>query len=326
MLFLNAKDLLRCLDLVGLQNCMERALLEISKEDSSHFPRAVFQIEKNINKFLGFMPGADAVGNIVGYKAIAVFESNSKLGINPHQGIVVLLDPSTGKVSAIMDGSFITAVRTAAVSAVATKYLSRENSETMAVIGAGTQALEHIKSISQIRNIKKLKIYCRRQAAFTSLSAAISGMEFDDIVYCVNPEQAIREADIVVMCTSSRDSLLSVDDFDDGVHLNAVGACRPGEIELDIHNRDALKIYLDSRKSCFLESEEILRPLRENRLTENKIIGELGQFLSGKVLGRESSGEITIFKSVGVATEDIFAADYFYKQALRKQIGQLIES
>ena len=167
MLFLNENDLKRCLDLDSLRASMKEALQSYSSKTATSFPRAVFNTQSGgAIAPIGFMPAIDYERDLLGYKAITVFHENRRLNLNPHQGVVVLLDRKTGKLKCILDGSFLTAVRTAAVSAAATDALSKLNSKTLALIGSGRQAIEHVYSIARIRPIEHIQVYSRSQKSF----------------------------------------------------------------------------------------------------------------------------------------------------------------
>lgn len=323
MLFLNEHDLMQCLNLDSLQRYMKEALRSFSLKESINFPRTVFQAGGAHNALLGFMPALDHNKNILGYKAISVFHQNIKKNINPHQGIVTLLDSDTGKIKCIMDGFFITAVRTAAVSAVATDLLSRTDSKTLALVGAGCQAIAHVKAISRIRPIQNIRVYSRTSASFDAFCQQIPNDQFN-ITHYSSPQETVACSDVVVTCTPAKKSVLSIQDFSKGTHVNAIGACRPGDKEITLFDHKLLKIYLDSRESCLIESDEIIQPLKDKSLSENAIMGELGCCIAQQIPGRQSQDDITLFKSIGISIEDIYAAEFFYRQAQKLKIGQRV--
>lgn len=323
MLFLNQYDLKQCLDLDALRARMNEALQSVSLKQATNFTRAVYETQQRHPAPLGFMPAVDHGRHLLGYKAITVFHDNRKINQNPHQGIVVLLDSQTGIVQCILDGFFLTAVRTAAVSAVATDLLARSDSTVLALIGAGCQAIEHVESIARIRPIEQIHVYTRSQQSFDDFFAHFSHASYK-IEFKATPQEAVEAADIMVTCTPSRDYLLSIDDIPKGAHINAIGACRPGDREIKLHNREFLKIYLDSEASCLLESDEIIQPLHASTLSRQFIVGEIGACLNRDVSGREHQDEITVFKSVGLSIEDVYAADYFYQKALAMRVGQSV--
>lgn len=323
MLFLNMHDLNQCFDADELRTTMQNALISFSLKQAKNFPRAVFTLDNAYKNPLGFMPAMDSNQALLGYKVITVFHQNPQKQLNPHQGIVVLLNEETGQVKCILDGLYVTAVRTAAVSAVATEKLSRPDSSTLSIIGSGRQAIEHVHAISRVRQIQSISVYTRKKESFSHFARI-----FDDhynIIQASTPEQAVRYSDIIVTCTSSKQSLLDINEVPEGAHINAIGACRPGDCEITLHNRANLKIYLDSYESCFLESYEIKTPIENNTLSRNTIIGELGTCLANTILGRTEEQDITVFKSIGLSIEDIYAAEYFYQTAVSANLGQTIQ-
>lgn len=295
---------------------MEQALIQLSQNAAVNHPRHVVDLKKGAA--LGFMSSTYLEGNLLGYKAVSVFSKNSNKGLNPHQGFVVLLDSETGQIKCLLDGSTITALRTAAVSSAATEKLSRADSSTLALIGAGRQALEHALAIIEIRPIRKIIIYNRTRSRADHLIQLLSlrmksAMEFS---ISSSPAQAVGLADIVVTCTNGPKPILTGADFKPGTHINAIGACRPGCREIDLKPTDGIKIFLDSREACALESSEITHAQNQ---------AEIGSCFSGEIPGRSSDQEVTLFKSVGLGLQDLFAANYFYKESIIRGGGQFID-
>lgn len=324
MLFLNEQHLRACLDYTSLQNEMAQALIHVSNEKATNFPRVALPVKQDGSP-LGLMAAVDHTQSLLGYKVITVFHDNRAKQLNPHQGLVVYLNSETGRVQSVLDASYVTAVRTAAVSAVATHHLSRHDASNLALVGSGVQALEHIKAISSIRSIRRLFIYSRTRASYEALCNQLVDHSFLEMTFCESPQAAVSEADIVVTCTSSKKALLSLDELPPGCHINAIGACRPNEIEVKFSGGKHIKIYMDSQNACFAESEEIKQLAQNPILAKQMIVGEIGSLLANTLPGRCSVNEITCFKSVGLAIEDLFAAHYFYKQAVKRHIGQLVE-
>ena len=322
MLVLNSNDLINCLDLDELRYSMSNALQAVSDEKTNNFQRAVFDIDSKAA--LGFMPAMDSSKQLLGYKAVSVYHNNIHHGLNPHQGLVVLLDAKQGLINCLLEGSTLTALRTAAVSAVATDLLSRPDSTSLALIGAGRQALEHAKAIAKIRPIDTIYLYSRSTETVGRFIHSLQLEKDFRIVVSERPKEAVQSADIVVTCTPSKHALLELADFQQGTHINAIGACRPGFQEINLYDYPFLKIYLDSKESCLLESEEIISSLAQGRLSVEAITGEIGNCLANRISGRSNQEEITLFKAVGLGIEDVYAADYFYRKASKKQIGQEI--
>lgn len=317
LLVLSAKEIENSLEHDELRKCMRLALKFFSRKNADNIPRKVFDLIPEFK--LGFMPAHSMLQKIVGYKAVSFIPSNQTNGLNPHQGLISLLDFDTGRVKAILDGSAVTAFRTAAVSAAATDELSRKESETLAIIGAGRQAFEHIQAILKIRQIKNIRIFSRSENSARLLLQKLNHLTTCRLHVVTSVLEAIKGADIVVTCTPSREPLFSLKDVAPGVHINAIGACRPGFHEIQFCSRQGLKVYLDSKTACADEASEI------SEVAENDIAGELGECFSNAIPSRTRKSDITVFKSVGLGITDLFAADYFYRRALALGLGQAVD-
>ena len=258
------------------------------------------------------MPALNESRELMGYKAVTVFQSNSERGLNPHQGVVTLLNFNTGEIKCILEGSTITSLRTAAVSAAATDALSLPDSKILTILGSGRQAYEHIKAISKIRKLEEIRIFNRSIPNAEKLIETVSRETNSKFVISTNLEQSIRDADIVATCTSSSEILFKTSALKKGAHINAIGACRPGYREIEIIPDKNMKIFVDSIESCKIEADEIF---------QLNISGEIGSVFSGAISGRTSSSQITLFKSVGLAVEDIFAAQLAYQNAIAENIS-----
>ena len=321
-LVLNTPDILAIHDALKLKDSMAAALRFLSEGQAQNFSRHAINIKDDAA--LGFMPATFAAGNLYGYKTVTVFANNKQHGLNPHQGFVVLLNGENGMIKAILDGSTVTALRTAAVSAVATEKLSRADSKILAVIGAGRQAFEHVFSISEVRPIEKVVIWNRNRDSTEKLIVQLRTKLNCDFEIAPTPQKAVAHADIVVTCTSSSEALFNIEDVRAGTHINAIGACRPGFAEIELFDREGLQIFMDSQAACLLEAAEITRALSDGKLSCTAFAGEIGDYLLGKIKGRTNKNQITFFKSVGLGVEDLFAANCFFNLALEKNIGTQI--
>jgi ornithine cyclodeaminase len=263
---------------------------------------------------LGMMPGYAAGPRVMGIKLITVFHANKDSGYPSHQGIVVLFDAKHGQPLMMFDATEITAIRTAAVSALATRALSRENSERLAIIGAGEQAQRHIESILLVRKIKEIRIWNRNEANAEALSKKIAARRSIDIQVTKTVQQAVEQADIVCTVTASRQPLLNGDWISNGSHINAVGSSTPFSRELDSTAVVRGALFTDRYESIFKEAGDFLIPKEEGVITDAHVKAELGEVLCGVKKGRESDEQITIFKSLGLAVEDIFSAWHIYQK------------
>lgn len=294
------------INLDELRLTMRAALVSVSEGLTKNMPRQVSSLHST--NVLGIMPAFSPSLKIAGYKAVTVFPENNKHRLNPHQGLMILLNYQTGEILCTMDGMTITALRTAAVSAIAADILSNPDAETLAIIGAGLQARENILALSRVRSFKRIKIYNRTKENTQKLIEEFS--KLSDISFSIetNAVSAIKDSDVVVTCTSSAKPLFKTSDLSPGTHVNALGACRPGFREIDINPQDNLKVFLDNRLACRNEAQELFH-LRSD-------FDELGFIINGRGKGRTNHQDITLFKSVGIGALDLFAADLTYKKAL----------
>jgi ornithine cyclodeaminase len=237
-----------------------------------------------------------------GLKTVCVVPANAARGLDPHQGTVSLFDGRTGGTVAVMNAAPITAIRTAACSAVATDALAREDARTLAIVGTGHQARAHERVFGAVLSFDRVLMAGRGDV-----------------------EEALRQADVVVTATSSADPVLRREWLKDGAHINAVGACFPHTRELDSATVAASTFFADRRESAENESGDYRIALAEGAIGEDHIAAELGDVLVGSHPGRTSHGELTVFESLGVAVEDLFAAEYLYERARAEGRGVMVE-
>ena len=253
---------------------------------------------------LGLMPAWRA-GETPYYalKEVCVFPENPKRGLDTHVGAVILHSGETGEPLAFMNASAITAIRTAAVSAVATKLLARKNAPVLAILGTGVQAKAHREAIPLVREIREIRMCGRGDSA----------------------EEAVRGADIIVTATSSRELVLRREWISPGTHINAVGSSIPAARELDGAAVAAASLFVDRRESTINESGDFLFAVREGLIDQTHIRAELGELLEGTAEGRTSEDEITLFKSLGLAVEDLASAAFLYEKARREERGNWVD-
>lgn len=263
---------------------------------------------------LGMMPGYAAGPGIMGIKVISIFHGNGEAGHPSHQGVVMLFDAKQGAPLMLFDAAEITAIRTAAASAVATRLLSREDSELLAVIGTGEQAGRHIEAIMLVRKIKQINLWGRNEKKTTDLSKNMARKYDIPIHISHNAREAIKEADIICTVTASREPVIAGDWLSKGTHINAVGSCTPAARELDTSAVLRSKLFTDCYESLFNEAGDFLTPQKEGLIAAGDVKGELGQVLIGAKKGRENKEDITLFKSLGIAAEDLFSAWHIYQK------------
>ncbi len=248
---------------------------------------------------LGLMPAwRSGATPYYALKEVCVFPENPKRGLDTHLGAVILHSGDTGEPLAIINAAAVTAIRTAAVSAVATKLLAREDASVLAILGAGVQAKSHLQAIPLVRQIRETRQFSRRGGNVGSA------------------EEAVRGADIIVTATSSREPVLRREWLSPGAHINAVGSSIAAARELDSATVAAASLFVDRRESTVNESGDYLFALREGAIPgPDHIRAELGELLTGQAAGRKSPEEITLFKSLGLAVEDLASAAFLYEKA-----------
>ena len=272
---------------------------------------------------LGLMPAyRSGEHGAFGLKAICVFPGNPAQGKDAHQGAVMLFSRETGELLALMNASEITAIRTAAVSAVATRLLAREDAEQLAIIGAGVQARTHLTALACVRPIKHARVACRNIEHAQQLAAEMK------LSFPIEPvrtnEEAVRGADLLVTATSSLEPVINRDWISPGAHINAIGTHSPNSREVDSGTMSVARIFTDRRESALNESGDYLLAAKEGVVTPESILGEIGELLIGAKSGRTSESEITLFKSLGLAIEDVACADYIYKKATAGNFGSYV--
>lgn len=256
-----------------------------------------------------------------GLKAITVFPENPAQGKDAHQGAVLLFNRETGELLALMNASEITAIRTAAVSAVATRLLAREDAKTLAIVGAGVQARTHLAALALVRSIKNVRVVARTFDHAVELAREMQPQFPFSIEPVRTNAEAVRDADLIVTATSSLEPVINKDWISAGAHINAIGTHSPNSREIDSGTMGAARIFVDRRESALNESGDYLLAAKEGVVTPESIIGEIGEILIGSKSGRTSPHEITLFKSLGLAIEDVACANYLHQKALSQSVG-----
>jgi ornithine cyclodeaminase/alanine dehydrogenase-like protein (mu-crystallin family) len=274
---------------------------------------------------LGLMP-AFRTGDrgAFGMKAICVFPENPAKGKDAHQGAVMLFSHETGEMLALMNASAITAIRTAAVSAVATRLLAGEDAQQLAIIGAGVQARTHLTALAAVRPIRHARVACRNMEHAEELAREMRPRFSFPIEPVRTNEEAVRDADLIVTATSSLKPVINKDWISPGAHVNAIGTHSPNSREIDSGTMAAARIFTDRRESALNEAGDYLLAAKEGLVSPESIVGEIGELLIGTKPGRTSATEITLFKSLGLAIEDVACADYLYRKAKTQQAGTWI--
>ena len=274
---------------------------------------------------LAWMPGSLASGRPFGVKILAVIDNAAAMGLDSHQGGVMIFDPDTGSPLALLEAGAITAVRTAAVSAVATEKLARSHATTLAILGTGTQARSHIEAMLEVRPFENIRVWSRNPDAVEKCVEQQAARFDVRIEAAADVRSAVAGADVVCTTTSARKPILFGDMLGDGVHVNAVGASVPSWMELDTEAVRRSKLFTDRRESLENEAGEYRLALEEGVIGADHLQAELGEVLIGAHPGRTSDDDITLFRSLGLAVEDIAAGKLVYERALAAGIGTQID-
>ena len=262
---------------------------------------------------------------LYGLKVLCVIPDNPSRGLDGHQGQVLLADGVTGRLSALLDASAVTAIRTAAVSALATRLLARPDASELAIVGTGVQARTHLRSIPIVRPVARARVAGRTPERARAFADEVADLVPFPVEPSASVEDAVRDADIVVTATTSREPVLARDWLKEGAHVNAVGASQPTSRELDMETiRDAL-LVTDRRESLENEAAEYRLALEQGVIAPSHVHAELGELLTGKAEGRTHAGQLTLFRSLGLAVFDIAAGDYVVARARERGIGQTVE-
>jgi ornithine cyclodeaminase len=271
---------------------------------------------------MGLMPSYSADARpAFGLKAICVFPGNPARGIDSHQGAVLLFSAESGELLAVVNASAVTAVRTAAVSGVATRALAREDACDLAVVGAGVQARSHVEAMTHVRPVGRCRVASRSVERARELAEELQERYAFTVEAVPTVEDALRDADLIVTATNSAEAVVQREWVAEGAHINAVGSCTPNTRELDAATLAASSLFVDSVESTINEAGDYLLAAREGVVGPEHIRAELGEVLKGTKPGRTSPAEITLFKSLGLAVEDLAAAEYLYRKAKETGAG-----
>jgi len=328
MLVLSHSDVLAALPPEACAEAMAAVLAEHAR-GGTFLPLRSVMMPPDAAGFMGLMPGwrgpqQDAPA-IFALKAVCILPGNPARGLDAHQGLVTLFDGETGQPSAILDASAVTEVRTAAVTAVATGALSRPDARTLAILGAGTQARAHLAALLPVREFVQVRIYAPTEAHARALVEQAGGAGAE-LRVASSAEGAVRDADVVVTVTSSREPVLRRGWLKPGAHLNAVGASTPRARELDTATVAASALFCDSRESLRHEAGEFQLAVAEGLITgEEHVRAELGEVLAGTAPGRRDADELTLFRSLGLAIEDLAAAERAVAAARAAGLGTEVE-
>ena len=299
---------------------MESALAKFSAGEVLQPVRTVLTVGPT-KAYYGLMPAYIPTPASMGAKIVTVFGENHKKGLPSHLATILLFDPDTGSLIAIMDGRFITEARTAAVSAVSARFLARPNASTLALIGSGVQARSHLEALMHVRQVKEVRVWSPRAQSRQQFIDDMSPRVPIPIRDCPTAQAAVAGADLIVIATSSRTPVVDNAWVGDGAHVMCVGACRPDQREMAPALVKRSRLYVDSRAGALIEAGDVVMNVAEGLFDASHLRGEIGELVLGRVPGRAGDADVTIFKSLGMAVEDVVAADLVFRRASETGAG-----
>jgi ornithine cyclodeaminase/alanine dehydrogenase-like protein (mu-crystallin family) len=313
-LYINKEKISSLLPMMECIPLMETMFRDLAHGKTLQPLRSLMRLPGQSGGLLGMMPAYAEGPGVIGIKIITVFHGNGAAGYPSHQGVVMLFDGRHGQPLMLFDAEEITAIRTAAATAVATRLLAKEDATHLAVLGTGQQAERHIEAIGLVRKIEKISLWGRNKVHAETLREKIVHRYPCPVAIHDSAQSAVATANIICTVTASPHPVLSGEWISPDAHLNVVGACTPNTREVDTIAMTRSSLFTDRYESLFNEAGEFLIPKKEGVITEADVKGEIGEVLIGTKKGRNSPGEITLFKSLGIAAEDLYSAWHIYNK------------
>lgn len=326
MLLLNASEVRRVFPMKDAIESDKTSFLLHSQKQTEVPVRISFKVNESSTS--QFMPAyVKSYVNRVGIKVVSTFPQNAAKNIPVVTAQVLLLDPETGEVCAMMNGTEVTKIRTGAISGAATDILARSDSRVAALFGTGGQARSQLEALLTVRKIEEVRIYDvmqERISNFISSEAATAERFGVKLKAAASPDEAIDEADVITTVTISKTPVFDGKRVKPGAHVNGVGSYTPDARELDFSLIDKARVFVDNKEAVFAEAGDFLIPIKEGLYSVDRVAGELGEVLDGKLDGRQSPDQITVMKTVGYAVLDVVAAWNIYNMAVKLGIGNKI--
>ncbi len=322
VLVLNRSEIYELLPMEECIELMADALAALARGEGINPLRHALVLPE-AKALLATMPAYWGSRSALGVKVISVFPGNEGSGFETHQGAVLLLDAERGTLRAIMDAAAITAIRTAAVSGVATRLLARPEAGDLAILGSGVQAHTHLDAMRQVRRLRRVRVWSRQ---FSHAEAFAQRHCHSDLAIepMASAREAVAGADLICTVTAARDPILLGEWISPGAHINAVGSSTPSARELDTAAVVHARLFVDRRESALHEAGDFLIPKAEGAIGDDHIQGEIGDLLLSRTVGRRSAEEITVFKSLGLGIEDVAAAHFLYHKAQERGRGRWV--
>jgi alanine dehydrogenase len=324
MLLLSETQVQSLIDIDDLIATLEQAHIQYSTGKAVMPVRLVVPLPK-IQGRITSMPGYLNNDRALGMKVVTYFQDNPKQNLPAILATIMLFSAETGKMIAAMDGSYITAIRTACASAMATKALANPQTPVLGILGAGVQARAHIQALTRVRKIEKIFLYSRSGSSAETIKGEMAPQIDAAIEVAASAEQTARAADLLVTATTANEPILKQDWLKPGVHINAVGSHRPDSREIDGATVARARVVVDSREAIMAECGDILLAIKDGSITAENIHGEIGEVLAGTKPGRQAKDDLTLYKSVGIAIQDVATANLVYQKALKQGIGTNVE-
>ena len=318
------RDVYALLPVAACMDVMAETLKALGRGEAVNPLRTLLRFPEGTG-LLGMMPGYLGAPRCAGIKVVTFMPGNHGTAYDSHQGMVMLFEVERGCPLALVDASAVTAIRTAAVSGVATRLLARPEAGRLALLGSGVQARTHLEAMRAARDLSRVVVWSRTEANARRFAERESARQGVPITVAATAREAVADADIICTTTAAREPVLAGAWIAPGAHVNAVGACLPACRELDTAEVAGARLFVDRRESALNEAGDFLIPKGEGAIDDDHIRGEIGEILLGAVEGRTSAEEITLFKSLGIAVEDVGAAYYAYERAARADAGVTVE-
>ena len=313
MRFIDRDEVARRLTYEKCIPIVRQAMIAFSRGETKQLLRSIITLSDG--RFFGVMPGAMGAHAPFGAKLISVFQDNFAKGVQSHQGLVLLFDPESGAPVCVVHAGELTAIRTAAASAVATDALARKDARRLAILGYGEQSITHARAIPKVRQIEAITVWGRspeRTAAFAKQMSDELGIPFAAVA---DVQSAVRDADIICTLTAASDPILKGEWLKPGTHVNVVGSSYAGPVEVDNDLVVRSRFIADSREGVLQQGAEFLRAKQAGLIGDEHIVAEIGEVLDGKIAGRQSPEQITVYKSLGHVVQDLSTAWALYSEA-----------
>jgi ornithine cyclodeaminase/alanine dehydrogenase-like protein (mu-crystallin family) len=320
---LSGADIKALLPMAACIELMRTTMIAVSEGRVRVPPRTVLPVSSG--GMLGNMPGYLAEPECFGVKLLSLFPGNPAAGLSSHLGVVLLFEPTHGLPVAMLDASELTAIRTAAVSGLATQLLAREDAGDLAILGSGEQAGSHLEAMLAVRRLRRVRVWSRTAAHAETFARAQGELHGLKIEVAASAEAAVAGADLICTVTGSPEPILHGDWIAPGAHLNVVGASRIAAAEIDTAAVAKSRFFVDFRQSADLEAGELRRALDVGAVTPDHVLGEIGEVAKGWVAGRREPDEVTVFKSLGIAPEDLASAHYVLQRAEAEGVGPVVQ-